>query len=294
MMHFATTVYLSDLRHFICREGCMLRSKIIFVFSLGLILSATAQPGPVKKGNGNSSFKTGEELTYKVTFGFMTVGKSVTRVDQQLYQVNGKTCYKIDAFGETSDWISWVARIDDNWGAYLDTASISTQVSYRKLREARYRLDERTDFDHGSGKAVVSVKDKKTGKFSAKKTFDIPAYATDLIGGFIHLRFIDFSRLKKGDTISIAGFLEDTGYHLKVHYAGKQSLETRLGKIPCHVLVPRMPDNKLFDGENSIRVWISEDVNRIPVKIEAKMFVGSTGIELTGHRNLKNQLRIIP
>jgi len=293
-MRSATTVYLSELRHFICIEGCMIRSILIFALSWGLASSAGAQPGPVKKGTGNSSFKTGEELTYKVTFGFMTVGKSVTRVDPNLYQVNGKTCYKIDAFGETSDWISWVARIDDNWGAYLDTSSVSTQVSYRKLREARYRLDERTDFDHGAGKAVVSVKDKKTGKFSTKKTFDIPEYATDLIGGFIHLRFIDFSRLKKGDTISIAGFLEDTGYHLKVHYAGKQTLETRLGKISCHVLVPRMPDNKLFDGENSIRVWISEDTNRIPVKIEAKMFVGSTGIELTGHKNLKNKLRIIP
>ena len=253
-----------------------------------------AQPGPVMKGPGNTSFKTGEELTYKVTFGFFTVGKSVTRVDPSFHQVNGKACYKIDAYGETSDWISWVAKIDDNWGAYLDTATISTQVGYRKLREARYRLDERTEFDHESRKAVVSVRDKKTGQFNKRKTFDIPDYATDLIGGFIHLRFIDFSKIKRGDTISIAGFLEDTGYHLKVQYKGKETLNTRLGKIPCYVLVPRMPNNKLFDGEDSIKVWISDDQNKIPVKIEARMFVGSTGIELTGVRHLRNQLRVIP
>jgi hypothetical protein len=271
-----------------------MRIILISIILSGFVQYGYSQPGLVKKGAENSSFKNGEELTYKVTFGFMTVGKSVTRVDPQLYQVNGKTCYKIDAFGETSDWISWVAKINDNWGAYLDTSTVSTQVSYRKLREARYRLDERTDFNHETRKAIVSVKDKKTGEFSKKKTFDIPEYATDLIGGFIHLRFIDFSKIKKGDTISIAGFLEDTGYHLKVNYAGRQTLETRLGKIPCHVLIPRMPGNRLFDGENSIRVWISEDKNRIPVKIEAKMFVGSTGIELIGHRNLKNQLRIVP
>lgn len=54
-----------------------------------------------------------------------------------------------------------------------------------------------------------------------------------------------------------------------------------------------MPDNKLFDGENSVTCWISDDGNRIPVKIQAKMFIGSTGIELTGIRGLRNQLRVL-
>lgn len=269
--------------------------KIKLIFILGLLcFRLIAQPGPVIKGAGNKSFQPGEELVYKVTLGFFTIGHSITRVDPNLYQINGKTCYKIDAFGETSDWISWVAKIDDNWGAYLDTATVSTQVSYRKLREARYRLEERTDFDHKARKAVVSVRDKKTGEFNKRKTFDIPEYATDLIGGFIHLRFIDFSKIRRGDTISIAGFLEDTGYHLKVLYKGKETLHTRLGKIPCHVLIPKMPNNRLFDGEESIKVWISEDQNRIPVKIEAEMFVGSTGIELTRVRKLKSQLKVVP
>lgn len=258
-----------------------------------ILFGAMAQPGPVIKGPGNTSFNSGEELTYKVLLGFFTVGKAITKVDPGFHKVNGNTCYKIDAYGETSDWISWVAKIDDNWGAYLDTSTISTQVSYRKLREARYRLDERTEFDHQSRKASVIVKDKKTGQYNKKKTFDIPEYATDLIGGFIHLRFIDFSKIKKGDTISIAGFLEDTGYHLKILYKGKETLSTRLGSIPCHVLIPRMPGNRLFDGEDSIKVWISDDQNRIPVKVEARMFVGSAGIELTGVRQLKNPLRVL-
>lgn len=267
--------------------------KCIVTFIVAVpFYNAWAQPGPVIKGPGNTSFKNGEELTYKVIFGFFTVGKAITKIDPGFHNINGNTCYKIDAYGETSDWISWVAKIDDNWGAYLDTSTISTQVSYRRLREARYRLDERTEFDHNSKKAAVIVRDKKTGQYNKRKTFDIPQYATDLIGGFIHLRFIDFSRIKKGDTISIAGFLEDTGYHLKILYKGKETLPTKLGNIPCHLLIPRMPGNRLFDGEDSIKVWISDDQNRIPVKIESRMFVGSAGIELTGVRQLKNPLRV--
>jgi len=266
----------------------------ILLLTLTAPLCLMAQPGPVMKRSANTSFILGEELQYRVTFGFFTVGRSVTRVDKNLYTLNGEPCYRIDAYGETSDWVSWLSKVDDNWGAYLDTATVSTQMSYRKIREGRYRLDEETWFDHGSGKAEVKVRDKRTGIFSKRKTFLIKPYATDLIGGFTHLRFIDFSRIKQGDTLSIAGFLEDTGYHLRILYAGREVVPTRLGNIPCHVLIPRMPRNRLFDGENAVRVWISEDRNRIPVKIEAKMFIGSTGIELTGHKLLRNPLRTVP
>jgi hypothetical protein len=53
-----------------------------------------------------------------------------------------------------------------------------------------------------------------------------------------------------------------------------------------------MPDNKLFDGENSITCWLSDDANKIPVKIQAKMFIGHTGLELEAFRGLRNQLKI--
>lgn len=268
------------------KRFCLACLFVVHVFLAG------AQPGPVVKGKSNESFQRGEELRYKVTFGFFSVGHAITKVDASTFTMNGKVCYKVDAFGETSNWISWLSKVNDNWGAYLDTTSVSTQVSYRKIREGRYRLDEMTHFNHQSRRAEVRVRDVKTGVYKSSKTFDIPPNATDLIGGFMHLRFIDFSKLRPGDTVSIAGFLEDTAYDLKVQFKGKSVVTTKLGKIPCYELIPQMPDNKLFDGENSITVWISEDKNRIPVRIQARMFIGSTGIELENYSKLKHPLPI--
>jgi hypothetical protein len=54
-----------------------------------------------------------------------------------------------------------------------------------------------------------------------------------------------------------------------------------------------MPENKVFDGPNSITAYFSDDKNRIPVKIEAKMYVGSAGVELTGYSNLRNHPNIV-
>lgn len=241
----------------------------------------------------NTSFGTGEEINYRVNFGIFTVGSATTKVDKRIFDINSRPSYKVDAFGATSGMVSWITKVDDQWGAYIDTAALVTHVSYRKIKEGRYRKDELTTFDHENHKAEVKVRNKETGVYDDAKVYDTPSNVRDLVGGFLYLRVIEFKKLQKGDTITISGFFEDTSYNLKIIYDGKEVIETRVGKIKCLKLVPIMPDNKLFDGENSITCWISDDLNKIPVKIQAKMFIGSTGIEMVSFRGLRNSLKII-
>lgn len=244
---------------------------------------------PVK----NTSFGFGEVLNYKVTFGIFTVGKATTVVEKKTYTMNSRPCYKVDAYGETLGFVSWITKVNDQWGAYIDTSALVTHVSYRKIKEGRYRKDELITFNHEKDSAEVKVLDRKTGLYSNPLYYPTPDHVRDLVGGFLYLRVIDFHKYKKGDTLTISGFFEDASYHLKIIYLGKEKIETDLGKMQCHKLIPIVPDNKLFDGENSITVWISDDKNQIPVKIYAKMFIGGTGVELSGFKGLRNQLKIL-
>jgi hypothetical protein len=101
---------------------------------------------------------------------------------------------------------------------------------------------------------------------------------------------MDMSKLKKGDTVVVTGFFEDEFYKMKILYDGKQTIKVKAGKIRTVVFKPVMPPNKVFDGENSVTAYFSDDKNRIPVKINAEMFIGSAGVELTSYENLKNPL----
>jgi hypothetical protein len=104
---------------------------------------------------------------------------------------------------------------------------------------------------------------------------------------------MDFSKLKVNDTILVTGFFEDEFYKFKIVYRGKDTVKLKVGKVRALKFVPVMPKNKLFDGENSITAWFSDDKNRIPLKIDAEMFIGSAGVELTSYKNLKNPLNIV-
>ena len=48
-----------------------------------------------------------------------------------------------------------------------------------------------------------------------------------------------------------------------------------------------MPKNGLFDGENSIRLWMSDDAIRIPVKVRAELFVGAVELDITSYQGTK-------
>lgn len=237
----------------------------------------------------NDSFQRGEVINFKMTYGFFTVGKGSARIHPEYHKVNDRYCFKVDVTGKTVGMVDWVADVDDKWGAYIDTAALVPHQFYRKIREGRYRKDEWTNFDHEAGKIEVQTIGKD-GKMREPKYYDAPPNVRDMIGGFLYLRIMDFSRIKVNDTVTMSGFFEDEFYKFRIIYRGKETVKLKIGKVRALVFEPVMPKNKLFDGENSVRAYFSDDRNRIPLKIDAKMFIGSAGVELTSYSGLKHPL----
>lgn len=265
--------------------------KLSFWFGVSVLLSAfSSERVEVYPRIEQESFRRGERLEFKMSYGIFTIGKGSTQISDQYFQLNDRYCFKVEVAGKTVGMVDWVADVDDKWGAYIDTAALVPHQFYRRIREGRYKKDEWTHFDHEQKKIQVDVLDNKTGKMKEPKRYDAPAQVRDMIGGFLYLRTLDFSKINVGDTIKITGFFEDEFYKLDVLYRGKDVVKTKVGKVRAIVLRPVMPKNKLFDGENSITAWFSDDKNRIPLKINAEMFIGSAGVELTRYSGLRNPL----
>ena len=259
---------------------------ILFILLAGFTSYRNDVYPPVR----NESFTKGEVLHFKMTYGIFTVGRGSANIHPNYFKLNGRDCFKVDVFGKTVGLVDWVADVDDQWGAYVDTAALVPHMFYRKIREGNYKKDEQTYFDHPNKKISVKATDRKTGKYKDPKFYEAPPQVRDMISGFLLLRTMDLSRIKINDTLLIAGFFEDEFYKLRIVYKGKEVIRTKIGKIHTIVFKPVMPKNQLFDGENSITAYFSDDKNRIPVKIDAEMFIGSAGVELTDYKGMRNPI----
>lgn len=261
---------------------------VLVVFLSSFIQSEGVYVYPVVK---NESFEVGEELEYKMTFSFFNVGTGKFIIRDQIYNFDERPSYKIDVYGKTSGFVNWLAHVDDHWGAYIDTSALLPHRTFRNIKEGKYRRNEIVNFDHETSMIEVKVLDQKTRKYKPPKYFYHPEQKVfDMFGGMLYFRTLDFRRYSEGDTLRVDAFFEDTFYKFNTIYVGKEVIKTKVGKFRAIVLMPVMPDNDLFRGENSIRIWISDDKNRIPLKVEAEMFIGSAGVEITSFKGLKNPI----
>jgi len=285
------TLALALINQFITPKLIVMKRSIILIGGVIILTSfSTSQPDTLDIVN-NESFQTGEEIEFKMSFGVFTIGKAKMKIHPTIHNVNYRGCYKVDIWGKTSGMVDWVSRVDDNWGAYVDTLSLVPHISYRKIKEGSYRKNELVKFDHTTNNIEVKTVDKETGKFKEPMYYASPMEnVRSMISGMMYLRTVDFEAMAVGDTLTMSGFFEDEFYDLDIIYKGKGKVKTKAGKFNAIKLVPIVPNNKLFDGENSVTAWISDDKNRLPLKVEADMFIGNAGVEIINYKGVKNPL----
>ncbi|MCS6974672.1 MAG: DUF3108 domain-containing protein [Cyclobacteriaceae bacterium] len=282
---------MSALRKFVS-SAAMKRAAFLLFYPF-LLAAFQPEANDVYPYIKNESFRRGEYLEYRMHYGIFNIGKGTVKIHDDYAEMNQRKCFKVDVFGRTTGVVDWVADVNDQWGAYIDTAALVPHMSYRKIREGRYKKDEVILFDHEKRKITAKVLDQKTRQYKEPVVYDAPPQVRDLIGGFMFMRTHDFSKRKINDTIVVSGFFEDEFYRLKVLYLGKETVKVKAGKFQAVVLKPIMPANKIFDGENSVTVWFSDDKNFIPLKVSANMFIGSAGVELTSFSGLRNPPRLL-
>ncbi len=248
----------------------------------------------------NDFFKRGEHIEYLVHYGPLVAGTAVVDVHNKYYLLNDRYCYRVDIKGKTSGVGGALVTVNDEWRSYIDTASFIPHRFYREIEEGDFRRKELTDFNPITNTAVMkfeqfSAKEEKDESKKKKNTvsINVPDYVQDIVSGYYYLRTINFNTLSAAEIVTVPGILEDKLYNLKVRFLGKDVVRTKFGKINAFKLVPIMPENGLFSGESSVRFWVSDDKNRVPVRIEADMFIGKVVIEITNFRNLRHTLNFV-
>lgn len=232
------------------------------------------------ESNSEESFHRGEKIRYKVHYGFVNAGEAIMTIDDNYIDVNGATCYQILVEGNSIGMFDFFLPIRDQWGTFIDTAQIVPHKFFMKIAEGKYRKHEIIEFDQGDNKANVKKYHTKEHFWKPIETHDVPGEIQDIVSGYYYLRTLNFKKMKEGDVISMNVFFEDEVFDFNIRYVGIDKVKTKLGTYEAIVLSPIMPENSLFDGENSIRVWLTNDSKKIPLKVKANMFVGAVEVDI--------------
>ena len=182
-----------------------------------------------------------------------------------------------------------MTRSAHQWRALIDTTSILPLRAQREIAEKNYRKRETVDFDHRQD--LVEVTDHTHE--NARTTVKVANNSLELVSGFYYLRTLNFDRMKVGDVVRVPGYFDGDNFMLDVVFKGREVVETKAGDIRAFKLVPKLPNNKLFRGENAISLYFSDDRNKIPVLFQAEMFVGTVKVDMVRYQGLRWKLNMV-
>ena len=105
-----------------------------------------------------------------------------------------------------------------------------------------------------------------------------------------YARNIDFARLNPEDKIAFSMFLDNQVYEMYIRYIGKETIKTQYGKFNTIKFKPLLIKGSIFEGGEKMTVWVTDDANHIPVRIESPIVVGKVKIDMMGYENLRHPL----
>jgi len=257
--------------------------SILFLSVLFISFKSSAQ-----ETSKNTAFTFGEELNFEVSYGWLDLAEAKLQIGRRPQNHDGIQHYKIDVFGKTKGAATLFGRVNNNWGAIINPQTMLPLQSYRHIEEGKYRKHELVYLDQKNKRARVELYDRENRNLKEAREYDLKSEVQDLVSGFYYLRSLNLSNLKPGEIITIKGFFDNETYNIKLIYEGTERIETQLGVKETYIFSPEIPPNKLFRGTYPLKVWVTKDQNKIPVKIKANLFLGSLNLDIVSTKGLRN------
>ncbi len=257
----------------------MKRLTALFLALILVAFRSNAQPFRIVE---NNSFLKGEKLTFRIHYGWIDAGEATMEVVNKEFYHDGRKVHHIIGKGYTTGSFDYFFKVRDTYETYLDEQSLIPWVFERNVDEGGYYIRHKQLFNHRAKKVIVTDYVNKS-----VKTFDVPFNIQDLVSAYYYARCLNYDTIKVGDTISVTTFFDSEIFPLKVKFAGRETIHTAFGKIPCLKFHPMLQTGRVFTEQEDMSVWFSDDGNHIPVRVEAQIVVGSVKADLKQYEGLK-------
>jgi len=264
-----------------------MNKKVFFIafFIVFLQFKSFSQCKPMVK-----SFKSGEVLKFDIIYnwGFIWVnaGKVTFKVKKEF--LNKKEVYHFSGVGTSVkkyDWIFKVRDYYDSW-AYINTLK---PIKYkRNTSEGKQKTKNYYSFNYRYKKIYTDT--WNTQKKRQKSTLKLQNCTFDIMTAVYFARTFDFNNFKINQKIPLTMIVDNEIYNLYGRFLGKDTIKTKKGgKYKCLKFSILLVEGTMFKGGEDLTVWVSDDKNRIPLHVEAKILVGSVKAIFNSATNLKYQ-----
>jgi hypothetical protein len=253
-----------------------------------LLILLLILPGTVSLSAGddfcglrNSAFQDGESVSYNVFYSVigLYVNAGTANFSVGAEKMSNRPVYHVVGTGTSNSNYDWIFKVRDRYESFIDTATLQPLKFIRQVDEGGYKINENVTFNKDVNMAITT-----------KGVVKVPACVQDVLSSIYYARNIDFGKYQTDDKIPFTMFLDNEVYNLYIKYLGREVIKTRYGTFNAIKFRPLLVKGTIFSGGEKMTVWVTDDANHIPLRIESPIVVGSIKVDMMGYKNLRYPL----
>ncbi|MGX7667311.1 DUF3108 domain-containing protein [Flavobacterium pedocola] len=254
-------------------------TPLLLITLFGIVASFTV-------AKEDSAFTTGEYFKFRIHYGMVNAGYATLEIKEAVR--NNKKVHHVIGKGYTVGMAKLFFKVEDDYQSYFDRDSGQPYQFVRKIDEGGYTKNQEGFFNQTKNTVLVKDYKKKT-----EKTFAVTENVQDIVSSFYYLRnHPKIDKMAVGESIVMDMFFDDEVYKFKLKYLGREDVKTKFGTVPAMIFRPYVQSGRVFKEEESLTVWISDDENKVPLRIKASLAVGSLKADLDGFKGLKHSFKV--
>jgi len=227
------------------------------------------------------SFTSGEQLLYEISYnwGIIWINAGEVRFEASESKYGQNETFHFFSTGRSYSRWDWLFKVRDTFEVFSRKSDLKPIFYRRHTLEGGFRIQNKYLFD--PQKDVYLAEMDETRKGFRTDTIAVSKCTYDVLTATYVARSINFKNHLAGDTITLDLLLDGSTFKLPVVFKGRERIENRDGQWwDCILFTAVLDRGTMFKPGEALLIWVSDDTNKIPIMMEAKIAVGSIKIYL--------------
>ncbi len=229
-------------------------------------------------GIENSKVLDGETLVYKIyynwNFIWIGAGEVVFKVTEE------PNTYKFSAIGTTYSSYDWFFKVRDRYETVVNKIDLMPISSVRDIQEGKFTLYDSLLFNRGAH-TVTSFRGKSKENLQ-DSLFEVDHCIQDILSIIYYARNLNYEEKEDFSIIPASIFIDRSSWPVELSvgaYREKHKIKG-LGVFSTLELRPNVKEGFYFRPNTDMKIWVTQDEQKIPLLIETPISVGSLKVIL--------------
>ena len=253
------------------------RHILVLLLAVASSVSLSGQCFPVHPDLAEEhAFRQDERLTYIIHYKWLGIRTDVGSAEVTLHdggERDGRHLLHPVATGSTYRFWDVFFKVRDTYESVFYEDSVRPVYFHRDIHEGKYTIKNTYNWDDSTHAIAARIE-------WARRSLDtlLPGHECtfDILTLFYNARNMDFEALEQGVNNPVSFAIDEEIFDIYFRYIGREEKRVPgLGVYRTMKFAAKVVAGEVFTGEQEMYIWVSDDMNRVPLLFESPIIVGS-------------------